>query len=135
MAAKSYELIDMEKQEGKHLVSVLRIQFLFSLFITLPLRSTACRRNWQGSLGEIQVPCLFSVARMPEHQSAESLPTSVRAVEGLKEVAHTPERCPDLGPAKLHPTAGATIVSAAPRNLVAVNMILNTTDLKLQENC
>jgi glutamate formiminotransferase len=33
--------------------------------------------------------------------------------EGLKEaVLKDPERAPDLGPAKLHPTAGATIVGA-----------------------
>lgn len=40
-----------------------------------------------------------------------------------------PERAPDIGPAALHPTAGATIVSAAAVSLVAVNVILNTNDL------
>jgi len=49
-------------------------------------------------------------------------------------VAHLPERAPDLGPAKLHPTAGATIVSAAKANLVAVNMILNTQDLEIAKS-
>ena len=48
-----------------------------------------------------------------------------------KEVAHLPERAPDLGPAKPHPTAGATIVSAGKRNLVAINILLNTEDLEI----
>ena len=51
--------------------------------------------------------------------------------EGLKKVVHLPERAPDIGPAALHPTAGATIVSAAPAGLVAVNVILGTNDLNV----
>jgi len=54
--------------------------------------------------------------------------------EGLKEVAHLPERAPDIGPAKLHTTAGATIVSAAADGLVAVNVMLGTKDLAVAKS-
>src|SRR5690606_10551176 len=51
--------------------------------------------------------------------------------EGLKEVAHLDERKPDIGPAALHPTAGATIVSADYEGLTAYNVFLATEDLEI----
>ncbi len=45
-----------------------------------------------------------------------------------------PERAPDLGEGKLHPTAGAVIVSAGLRPLVAFNVILDTDDLVVAKN-
>src|SRR5947208_16548259 len=49
--------------------------------------------------------------------------------EGLKVAIETePERRPDFGPAKLHPTAGACIVGARPV-LIAWNVNLGTKDV------
>ena len=48
---------------------------------------------------------------------------------GLKaEIETNPDRKPDFGPAKLHPTAGACIVGARPV-LIAWNVNLKTTDI------
>jgi len=133
MAAKSYELIDMEKQEGKH--PRIGAQDTIPIFplhnITLEECTALAEEIGKEVWERFQVPVYFSGenARTPERRELAYIRKG--QYEGLKEVAHTPERCPDLGPAKLHPTAGATIVSAAPRNLVAVNMILNTTDLEI----
>ncbi|HCA40642.1 MAG TPA: glutamate formimidoyltransferase [Aminobacterium sp.] len=133
MAGKAYELIDMEKQEGKH--PRIGAQDTIPVF---PLRNISleeCTELAEEIGKEIweryQVPVYFSGenARTPERKELAYIRKG--QYEGLKEVAHTPERCPDLGPAKLHPTAGATIVSAATHNLVAVNMILNTTDMEI----
>ncbi len=51
--------------------------------------------------------------------------------EGLKEVIENPERQPDLGPHKMHPTAGATCVGGAREFLVAFNVNLDTDDVDI----
>ncbi|HKW43032.1 MAG TPA: glutamate formimidoyltransferase, partial [Thermoplasmata archaeon] len=49
--------------------------------------------------------------------------------EGLKvEIATNPDRVPDFGPSRLHPTAGACIVGARPV-LIAWNVNLKTADV------
>ena len=49
--------------------------------------------------------------------------------EGLKvEIATDPDRVPDFGPSRLHPTAGACIVGARPV-LIAWNVNLKTADV------
>ena len=50
--------------------------------------------------------------------------------EGLKESIKQLERCPDFGPAQMHPRAGATAVGVRPP-LVAYNINLNTSDLEI----
>ena len=51
--------------------------------------------------------------------------------EGLKEVVHLAERAPDIGPAALHPTAGATIVGAEKAHDAYFNVLLGTTDVDI----
>ena len=51
--------------------------------------------------------------------------------EGLREeVLRNPERAPDIGEPRLHPTAGATVVGAR-KFLIAYNINLNTPDLEI----
>ncbi|MGE5577591.1 MAG: glutamate formimidoyltransferase [Syntrophothermus sp.] len=51
--------------------------------------------------------------------------------EGLKEeIGKNPDRDPDFGPARLHPTAGATVIGARPP-LVAFNVNLGTPDVRV----
>ena len=51
--------------------------------------------------------------------------------EGLREeVATNPERAPDIGEPRLHPTAGATVVGAR-KFLIAYNINLNTPDVEI----
>ncbi|MDP8903913.1 MAG: glutamate formimidoyltransferase [Chloroflexota bacterium] len=50
--------------------------------------------------------------------------------EGLRELIGRPEHKPDLGPPRLHPTAGATVVGARPF-LIAYNINLATRDIEL----
>lgn len=51
--------------------------------------------------------------------------------EGLKvEIETNPERKPDFGPSKLHPTAGACVVGARPI-LIAWNVNIQTTDIRI----
>ena len=78
------------------------------------------------------VPIYFTGknARRPENEGL----TFIRKgnYEGLKEaVLVDPERAPDIGPAKLHPTAGATIVGALEEHDAYFNVVLDTTDLSI----
>jgi glutamate formiminotransferase / 5-formyltetrahydrofolate cyclo-ligase len=50
--------------------------------------------------------------------------------EGLRELIKTAERAPDIGPRRLHPTAGAVAVGARPF-LIAYNINLESRDLEL----
>lgn len=50
--------------------------------------------------------------------------------EGLRDEISTPERAPDVGPARMHPTAGAMAVGARPF-LIAWNINLASDDLEL----
>jgi glutamate formiminotransferase / 5-formyltetrahydrofolate cyclo-ligase len=133
MAGKSYELIDMEQQSGDH--PRIGAQDTIPLFPLLGISLDECAELAEEIGREVferyGVPVYFSGenARCEERKSLDFIRAG--QYEGLKQVAHLPERAPDLGPAKLHPTAGATIVSAGVCGLVAVNVMLGTTDVAI----
>ena len=57
--------------------------------------------------------------------------------EGLKTEISKPERKPDYGPARMHPSAGATVVGAR-QFLIAYNINLDTADVNIAKkiaNC
>jgi len=131
MAGKAYELIDMEAQHGEH--PRIGAQDTIPLFPLADITLEEC-----VALAEDIGREIFERYEVPVYYSGENARTEQRRsldyirkgqYEGLKQVAHLPERAPDIGPAALHPSAGATIVSAAAQGLVAVNVILNTNDL------
>jgi len=133
MAGKAYELIDMEKQRGDH--PRIGAQDTIPLFplknVPLAVCVELAENIGQEIFNRFAVPVYFS------GENARSEPRKnldyIRAgqYEGLKAAAYLPERAPDIGPAALHPTAGATIVSAAAAGLVAVNVVLNTNDVTI----
>ena len=68
-----------------------------------------------------------AAATTPERQNLENIRRG--QFEGLREaIAADPARKPDFGEARLHPTAGATVVGAR-KALIAYNVFLNTTDV------
>lgn len=133
MAGKAYELIDMEKQEGKH--PRIGAQDTIPVFPLLGISLDECKA-FAEDLGQklydrFKVPVYFSGVNARCEERKELAFIRKGQYEGLKAVAHTPERAPDIGPAALHPSAGATIVSAAEGNLTAINVLLSTTDLEI----
>lgn len=55
--------------------------------------------------------------------------------EGLRDLIGTdPEKIPDYGPNKIHPTAGATATGSRPF-LIAINFNLNTTNVAVAKAC
>lgn len=133
MAGKSYELINMEEQKGKH--PRIGAQDTIPVFPLLNVTLDECR-DFAEKLGaevysRFKVPVYFSGLNARNEQRKELAFIRAGQFEGLRAAAHTPERAPDIGPAALHPTAGATIVSAAESNLTAINVLLNTTDMEI----
>lgn len=133
-AAKAYELIDMDQQHGRHprIGAVDTIEVYPAKDITIE----ECR-DFAEELGNELfkrhgVPIYFTGknARRPENEGL----TFIRKgnYEGLKEaVLKDPNRAPDLGAAKLHPTAGATIIGALDEHDAYFNVVLDTTDLTI----
>ena len=133
MAGKAYALINMEKQRGAH----PRIGALdtIPLFLLKNISLAECVKLAEEIGAEIyrrfKVPVYFSGENARSELRKNLAYIRAGQYEGLKEVVRLPERAPDIGPAVLHPTAGATIVSAAPAGLVAVNVILDTSDVNI----
>jgi glutamate formiminotransferase/formiminotetrahydrofolate cyclodeaminase len=136
MTEKSVELIDMEEQSGDH--PRIGAQDTIPVFplknITLEECAELAEEIGQEVYDRFEVPVYFSGqnARTPEREKLSFIRKG--QYEGLKEVAHTPKRAPDIGPAALHPSAGAVIVSAGERPLVAYNVILGTDDLEIAKS-
>src|SRR5205085_7128668 len=76
-----------------------------------------------------QVYLYEAAAATPERQNLEN--TRRGQFEGVREeIATSPARRPDFGEARLHPTAGATVVGAR-KFLIAYNAFLNTADVEI----
>jgi glutamate formiminotransferase/formiminotetrahydrofolate cyclodeaminase len=70
-----------------------------------------------------------AAAASPERQNLEYIRRG--QFEGIRaEIATNPARKPDFGEAKVHPTAGATVVGAR-KALIAYNVFLNTPDVEI----
>jgi glutamate formiminotransferase/formiminotetrahydrofolate cyclodeaminase len=133
MAGKSYELINMEEQSGTH--PRIGAQDTIPLFpfknITIEECIDLAEEIGKEVYEKYNVPVYFSGfnARCEERKALSFIRKG--QYEGLKEVAHLDERKPDIGPAALHPSAGATIVSADNEGLTAYNVFLATEDLEI----
>lgn len=133
-AGKAYELIDMEKYTGRH--PHIGATDTIEIYRAQGMSMDECR-DFAEDLGEelykrYEVPIYFTGtnARRPENEGL----THIRNgnYKGAKEAVLTdPTRKPDIGPAKLHPTAGATVVGALEQHDAYFNVILDTTDLEV----
>lgn len=130
LAAK--EKIDLEHHQGGHprIGAVDVIPFI-------PLRNldmNACvelaREFGRRFHKETGIPVYFyeEAAFRPERRRLEVIRKG--QFEALKTEISRPERHPDVGAAKIHPSAGATIIGAR-KFLIAFNVNLGTSDLKL----
>lgn len=134
MAGKAYELIDMERQHGRHPLvgAVDTIEVYPAKGISIEEVREFCEDLGRELFARYEVPIYFTGknARRPQNESLTSIRKGSYA--GLKEaVLVDPERAPDIGPTKLHPTAGATIVGALEEHDVYFNVVLDTDDLEI----
>jgi len=126
------ELIDMEKHKGEHprIGATDVIPFIPVKGVTMEEAVKLAHDLGKKIAEELNIPVYFyeEAALKPERKNLESIRKG--QYEGLKEEISKPERAPDLGPKKMHPTAGATVVGAR-GPLIAFNVNLNTSDVEI----
>lgn len=131
VVARAAELIDLSAHAGQHprmgacdVLPFIPVRGV-SVEECVVLAHEAGRRIW----GELEIPVYFyeSAALRPERRNLADVRRG--GFELLREqIATVPERAPDVGESRVHPTAGACIVGVRPL-LIAYNVTLKTGDL------
>ncbi len=133
--AEAVRLINMEKHSGEHprIGAMDVVPFVPLSGTTMDEAVEIANRVGKRIAEELDVPVyLYSAAattparkRLPDVRQGQ--------YEGLKQSISSPERRPDYGEPKMHPTAGATAVGARPP-LIAFNVNLGTTNLSIAKS-
>jgi glutamate formiminotransferase / formiminotetrahydrofolate cyclodeaminase len=130
---KASELIDLTKHQGAHprMGATDVVPFIPIEGATIEDCVQIARHVGEEIWKRYQIPIYFyeSAAKSPERTNLENIRRG--QFEGIRdEIATNPARKPDVGEARVHPTAGATVVGAR-KFLVAYNVFLNTTDVDI----
>jgi glutamate formiminotransferase / formiminotetrahydrofolate cyclodeaminase len=130
---KAAELIDLNRHQGAHprLGAADVVPFIPIEGATVEDCVAMARYVGQEIWKRFQIPVYLyeSAAATPERQNLENIRRG--QFEGIREeIATNPGRKPDFGEARLHPTAGATVVGAR-KFLIAYNVFLNTPDVDI----
>jgi len=130
---KAAELIDLNHHQGAHprLGAADVVPFIPIGGVTLDDCVAMARRVGAEIYKRYGVPVYLyeAAATRPERTNLENVRRG--QFEGIRdEIATNPARLPDFGEARLHPTAGATIVGAR-KFLIAYNIFLNTPDIEI----
>jgi glutamate formiminotransferase / formiminotetrahydrofolate cyclodeaminase len=128
---KAAELIDLTKHEGAHprmgasdVVPFIPIEGV-TIEDCVAISRFVAEQIWK----RYQIPTYLyeAAATRPERQNLENIRRG--QFEGIRdEIATNPVRMPDFGEARVHPTAGATVVGAR-KFLIAYNVFLNTAEV------
>lgn len=130
---KAAELIDLTRHQGAHprMGAADVVPFIPIDGVTLPdcvaISRTVAEQIWK----RYQIPTYLyeAAAQTPERQNLENIRRG--QFEGIRaEIGTNPARKPDFGEARVHPTAGATVVGAR-KFLIAYNIFLNTTNVDI----
>ncbi len=129
---KAAELINMEEHKGEHprIGAADVIPFVPVSGVTMEECVELAHKLGKRINKELGIPVYFyeEAALRPERKKLEVIRRG--EYEALKQEITKPERHPDVGEPKMHPTAGATVVGAR-RPLVAFNINLSTNDIKV----
>src|SRR5438105_3702511 len=130
-AGKAAELIDLTQHQGAHprMGAADVVPFIPIEGVTLEDCVAIARHVGAQIWKRYQIPVYLyeAAASTPERQNLENIRRG--QFEGIRaEIATHPARKPDFGEARVHPTAGATVVGAR-KFLIAYNVFLNTTDV------
>ncbi len=132
-AGKAAELIDMTRQRGVHprIGATDVIPFIPLEGVSMEECVALARYVGQELWDRYRIPVYFyeAAATRPERVNLERVRKG--QFEGLREAAlRNPDRSPDIGEPRLHPTAGATAVGAR-KLLIAYNIYLNNSNLSV----
>jgi glutamate formiminotransferase/formiminotetrahydrofolate cyclodeaminase len=130
---KAAELIDLNSHQGAHprMGAADVVPFIPIDGVTIEDCVAMARHVGEEIWKRFQIPVyLYEVAAAtPERQNLENIRRG--QFEGIRaEIATNPARKPDFGEARVHPTAGATVVGAR-KFLIAYNVFLNTPDVEI----
>jgi glutamate formiminotransferase len=130
---RAMELIDLTKHQGAHprIGAADVVPFIPIDGVTIEDCVAIARHVGEQIWKRYQIPVYLyeSAATTPERQNLENIRRG--QFEGLRdEIATNPARKPDFGEARVHPTAGATVVGAR-KFLIAYNVFLNTSDVEI----
>jgi glutamate formiminotransferase/formiminotetrahydrofolate cyclodeaminase len=130
---KAVELIDLTQHTGAHprIGAADVVPFVPIEGLTLDDCVVLARRVGREIWERYRVPVYFyeAAATRPERVPLENIRRG--QFEGLREeVERNPERAPDIGEARLHPTAGAVAVGAR-KFLIAYNINLATPEVEI----
>jgi len=131
-SARAIRLIDMNRHKGQHprLGAVDVVPFVPVENASMNDCIMLAREYGKAMAEQLGVPVYLygESASSPERRDIDWIRRG--EYESLNEMIRRPERKPDFGPARPHPTAGATITGA--RNvMVGFNVNLGTTDLEV----
>jgi glutamate formiminotransferase / formiminotetrahydrofolate cyclodeaminase len=130
---KAAELIDLNVHKGAHprMGAADVVPFIPIDGVTIE-DCVAMARHVGGEIWKrFQIPVYLyeAAAATPERQNLENIRRG--QFEGIRaEIATNAARKPDFGEARVHPTAGATVVGAR-KFLIAYNVFLNTADVEI----
>jgi len=131
-ALKAVELIDMRKHKGQHprIGAVDVVPFIPVKGATMADCVELAKKFGEELAGKCDVPVYLygEAATEPERRDLDWIRKG--GYEKLAELITKPERKPDFGPARCHPTAGAAIVGARTL-MVGFNVNLGTSDLRV----
>ncbi|MFZ3265256.1 MAG: glutamate formimidoyltransferase [Terriglobales bacterium] len=130
---KAAELIDLTKHQGAHprMGAADVVPFIPIDGVTIEDCVAMARHVGAEISKRFQIPVYLyeAAAATPDRQNLENIRRG--QFEGIRaEIATNPARKPDFGEARVHPTAGATVVGAR-KFLIAYNVFLNTPDVDI----
>ncbi len=130
---KAAELIDLTKHQGAHprMGAADVVPFIPIEGVTIEDCVAMARHVGAEIWKRYQIPVYLyeAAATSPERQNLENIRRG--QFEGIREeIGTNPARKPDFGEARVHPTAGATVVGAR-KALIAYNVFLNTPDVDI----
>lgn len=135
MILKATELIDMEKHQGEHprIGATDVVPFIPVANVTMEECVDLAKRLGKKVADELKIPVYLyeEAATRPDRVNLANIRKG--EYEGLKkEITTNPNRKPDFGPAKMHPTAGAMVIGAR-KFLIAYNVNLDTKDVQIAQ--
>jgi glutamate formiminotransferase / formiminotetrahydrofolate cyclodeaminase len=130
---KAAELIDLNLHKGAHprMGATDVVPFIPIDGVTIEDCVAMARHVGEEIWKRYQIPVYLyeAAAATPERQNLENIRRG--QFEGIRaEIATNVARKPDIGEARLHPTAGATVVGAR-KFLIAYNVFLNTPEVEI----
>jgi len=130
---KAGELIDLNVHKGAHprMGAADVVPFIPIDGVTIEDCVAMARHVGEEIWKRFQIPVYLyeAAAATPERQNLENIRRG--QFEGIRaEIATNAARKPDFGEARVHPTAGATVVGAR-KFLIAYNVFLNTPDVEI----